>query len=60
MDVGGREDIDSGLGVIDDPAGIWGVERLDDLPRGGYKELLQYLNARAALTGIPHLLDQGP
>ena len=65
VDVDGREHIAGGRGVhmpvrqiIDDAGSSLGVERLRDLPRGGNEKLLQHLNAQAALTGIPQLLDQ--
>src|SRR6266536_1393088 len=67
VDADGSEDVTRGgcVGVpvsqiSDNPGGGRGLERLGDLPRRGDKELLQYLNAEAALAGIPQLLDQGP
>jgi hypothetical protein len=45
--------------VLDDQSGCRGIERLGDLPRRGDKELLQHLNAQAALPGIPQFLDKG-
>jgi len=66
VDVDGREDGTSSGSVdvpvrqiVDDPRGGRGVERLGDLPRRGDEELLQHLNAQAALPRIPQFLDQG-
>jgi hypothetical protein len=66
VDADGREDVASGRSVhvpvsqiIDDPHGRRGVERLGDLPGRGDEELLQHLNAQAALPRLPQFLDQG-
>jgi death on curing protein len=64
VDIDGREDVAAGGSVhvpvsqiADDPCGRRGIERLRDLSCRGDKELLQHLNAQAALPAIPQLLD---
>jgi hypothetical protein len=66
VDFDGRENVVSGGSVhvpvsqiANDPGGGRGIERLRYLPRRGDEELLQYLDAQAALPVIPQLLDQG-
>jgi hypothetical protein len=46
--------------VGDDVLGSFRAERLGDLPRDVHEELLQHLNAQAAVPRFPELLDQRP
>ena len=66
MDADGRENVASGgrvhvpvSQIVNDPRGGRDVERLGDLPRRRDEELLQDLNAQAALPRLPQIADQG-